>query len=73
MIVILMIFAAIAYFSIWPLIKKKQKRDIVCVTLLFLIALTVCLLTAANVHIPSLSNELANLLKSIGLQYPPLP
>jgi hypothetical protein len=72
MIWVVLLFAAIFYFSIRPMFKQKQRRDLIWVGIIFAVTLTMCVLVVAGVHLPSSSMMLADLMKSIGLHYPPL-
>ncbi len=72
MIYLILVFAAIFYASLRPIWKRKQKRDLIWVGILYLFTLAVCILVAAGVNLPSSSMALADLMKSIGFHYPPL-
>lgn len=72
MIYIALIFAGIFFVSLRPLLKNKNKHDLVWSGLFFLFTLALCLLVSAGVKLPSSSMALADLMKSIGLRYPPL-
>lgn len=72
MIYVILIFIGIFFISLRPMFKHKQKRDLIWVGLLYLFALALCILVSAGVKLPSSSMALADLLKSIGLYYPPL-
>lgn len=71
MIYIILVFGAIFFFSIRPMFRQKQKRDLVWVGLVFVLTFAMSLLVSAGVKLPSSSMALADLMKSIGLHYPP--
>ncbi len=72
MIYVILVFVGIFFISLYPMFKQKQKRDLIWVGMLYLLVLALCLLVTAGVKLPSSSMALADLLKSIGLYYPPL-
>lgn len=69
---VILAFAAIFFISIRPMLKQKQKRDLIWVCLLYLLSLSLCLLVVAGVNLPSPSMAIADIMKNIGLHYPPL-
>lgn len=72
MIYVIVVFGVIFFLSMRPMIKQKQKRDMIWVGFVFLLTFAVCMLVSAGVRLPSSSMALADLMKSIGLHYPPL-
>ncbi len=72
MIYMILAFGTIFFFSIRPMFRQKQKRDLIWVGLVFLLTFAICMLVTAGVRLPSSSMALADLMKGIGLHYPPL-
>lgn len=72
MIYVIIVFVVMFLISIKPMFKQKRRYDFIVVMLLYLATLAVCLLVVGGVKLPSSSMALANLMKSIGLHYPPL-
>lgn len=72
MIIVFILLALISYFDLKKIYKDCSKGQAVIVTLLFACVLTVCVLTAAGVQIKSLIVVVGDMMKSIGLAYPPL-
>jgi len=72
MVYVFMVFALIAFFYLLPLLKKSPKRDRIIVAAIFVFVLAVCALTAQGVELPNPLKTAEDIVKAIGLSYPPL-
>lgn len=72
MIYVLAIFILMGLTELRPLFKKGAKKDKIVVVSLYCIVLTICILMSFNVEIPSFLVGAGNLVKALGLSYPPL-
>jgi uncharacterized membrane protein YoaK (UPF0700 family) len=72
MIYVLLIIAVIALINLRPLFKNGPKRDAIILSVFFAGVLAICMLTAAEVAIPSPMVAIGDLFRGIGLAYPPL-
>ena len=72
MIFVILLLGLIAFFDLRRLYKDCSKGQAVVVTLLFAAVLAVCALTAAGVQLKSPIVVMGDMMKNIGLSYPPL-
>ena len=72
MVYVVFIFALMALIDLRPLIKKGPKRDRNIVIGIYVAVLAICVLLAGGIEIPSPLMTAGDLVKSIGLSYPPL-
>jgi len=72
MIFVVLILGVISFFSLRQVYKTESKGKSVIVTLLFAGIMAVCLITASGVILKSPLVIVGQLMKSIGLSYPPL-
>lgn len=72
MIYIAALFLLMACVSLRGLIKHGPKRDRVIVLAAYAVVFIVCMILAGGIEIPSPLTAVGNLLKAIGLSYPPL-
>ncbi len=66
---ILLVFAAIAFVSLIPIIRERSWAQLAAFIALFIPALTLALLQKFNVTIPSIIKILGDFVKMIGLSY----
>lgn len=69
MIFLIFIFLAILGIDLPPLIRNRNRREIVIYSLVYLFALVLCFLYASGVRIPSLVMVLGDMMKSVGISY----
>ncbi len=69
MTVVVVCFVLILLIDLIPLLRRRPKRGILAFLLLWLPALTLAVLYAIGVKVPSTMLVLGELLKSIGLSY----
>ncbi|HBC25847.1 MAG TPA: hypothetical protein DC013_00385 [Ruminococcaceae bacterium] len=69
MIFLIFIFLAILGIDLPPLIRSRNRREIVVYSLVYLFALALCFLYAAGVEIPSPVMVLGDMMKSVGISY----
>lgn len=69
---VILAFGLIAILSFRPLFKQRLKKDIVVTMIIFAVTLAICLMQVGGVKLPSPTVALGNLVKSLGLSYPPL-
>lgn len=69
---VLVIFAVIAYIDLRVLFKQDVKKDRYVVLAIFTFVLIVCLLQAGGINVPSPMMAVDDLIRGIGLSYPPL-
>ncbi len=62
-------FLVIALIDLVPVLKRRHRRELVAFLALFVPALTISVLQAMKVNIPSAMNLFGKVLKSIGLSY----
>jgi len=67
-----LILAVITFFSLRQLYRTEPKWKSVIVTLIFAGIIAVCLITASGTVLKSPVVMVGELMKSIGLNYPPL-
>ena len=72
MVCVFMVFALISFLYLLPLLKKSPKRDRIIVAAIFVFVLAVCSLTAQDVELPNPLKAAEDIVKAIGLSYPPL-
>ncbi len=72
MLYVILIFVLMAIISFRPLVKQRLKKDIIVTIIVFAVTLAICLMQVGGVNIPSPTVALGELVKSIGLSYPPL-
>lgn len=64
-------FSLIALVDLSPLIKQRKWRAIAAFACLFVIALTLEVLTTLNIEIPSIMYAWGDFIRWLGLGYPP--
>lgn len=72
MVAVLLVFVIIALIDLRPLFKNGPKRDRIIVSVIFAGVLALCLLEVGGVELPSPMMAAGELVKSLGLAYPPL-
>lgn len=72
MVYVVLIFALMALIDLRPLIKKGPKRDRNIVIGIYAAVLVICALLAGGIEIPSPLMAAGDLVKGLGLSYPPL-
>ncbi|MGI5919764.1 MAG: hypothetical protein ACOX8N_08980 [Christensenellales bacterium] len=70
--VALILLGLISYFSLRQVYKTESKWKSAFITLLFAGIMAICLITASGVILKSPLVIVGQLMKSIGLNYPPL-
>jgi len=70
MVFIITWFALIALIDLLPLVQRRDKSTIVLFLILFILALTISILQALDVGVPSSMLSLGNFYKELGLSYP---
>lgn len=69
MVFLLIALAIVAGIDLIPLIRQRSKRGILAFLLLFLPALTLGILQAGGVEVPSVMLGLGKVVRSLGLNY----
>jgi len=64
--------ALISYFNLKWVYQNCNKTQAVFITLLFAGTLAVCMMTAAGVQLQSMAAMVGDLMKRMGLAYPPM-
>ena len=72
MVFVVLILGFISFFSLRQLYKTESKWKSAFITLLFAGIMAICLITASGVILKSPLVIVGQLMKSIGLSYPPL-
>ncbi len=72
MIYVFLVIGLIALISLRPLFKNGPKRDAVILSVFFAGVLAICMLTAADAQVPSPMVAIGDLIRRMGLSYPPL-
>lgn len=62
-------FITIIFIDFVPLIKKKQKGEIITFSVFFVLSLVIVILILQEIEIPSIMLLLDEVLKSVGLSY----
>ncbi len=70
MIWVLIIFSAIAFWGLPPVLKGGSKNDLWAFLLLFISALVLALLQTAGVEVPSATIMIWKALRALGITYP---
>jgi len=63
-------FILLAWIDLWPMIRKKQARGIASFLVLWTAALTLAVLEAFDVQVPSVILAFEGIVRMVGLGYP---
>ena len=69
MILVVLIFIVFAAVEVPPLLKYNYRRELVFFLLFFAFALTLCILQAAGIKLPSPVKGIGTLLDTLGLHF----